>query len=149
MRVGRIIGRVAGVVLALGAGSASYFAAEAAWGSAVAAAAVLLALVVAPLVLASQRLPEEEAWHPSAGARRWARFVVGCSALALLLLASTARVSVCDAFRGLPARHPELGPLARAAARLGAAIAPSGIAPAGPMTSPGSAPSASQPRLAP
>src|ERR1700722_17071929 len=110
MRVARIIGRVAGVLLAVPPASASYIAADAAWGSAIAAAAVLLALVVAPLICAGQRLPEEEAWHPSAGVRRWSRFVVACSALVLLLLASTARISVCDAFRGLPARHPELGP---------------------------------------
>jgi hypothetical protein len=144
MRVARIIGRVAGVMLALAAGSASYIAADAAWGSAIAAAAVLLALVVAPLMLAGQRLPEEEAWHPSAGVRRWSRFVVACSALVLLLLASTARISVCDAFRGLPARHPELGPVARGFARLGAAIAPRT-----PMTGPGSAPSAPSPGSAP
>jgi len=148
MRVARIAGRVAGVALALAAASASYVVADAAWGSAIAAGAVLLALVVAPLILAGQRLPEEEAWHPSAGVRRWSRFVVACSALVLLLLASTARISVCDAFRGLPARHPELGPLARAFARLGAAIAPSTLAPA-TMTGPGSAPSASSPGSAP
>jgi hypothetical protein len=122
MRALGIVGRVIGVVLALAAASASYVAAEASWGSAVAAAAVLLAIVVLPLVLGRLRLPEGETWLPSAGVRRWARFVVGCSVLALLLLGSTARVSLSDAFRALPARHPELGPVARGFARLGAAM---------------------------
>ena len=138
-----IVGRVIGVVLALAAASASYVAAEASWGSAVAAAAVLLAIVVLPLVLARLRLPEGETWLPSAGVRRWARFVVGCSVLALLLLGSTARVSLSDAFRALPARHPDLGPVARAFARVGAAMGPPGAARGVPTTSPVSAPPAS------
>ncbi len=122
MRALGIAGRVIGVVLALAAGSASYVAAEASWGSAVAAAVIVLAILVLPLVLARLRLPEGETWLPSAGVRRWARFVVGCSVLALLLLGSTARVSLSDAFRAMPARHPDLGPVARAFARLGAAL---------------------------
>ncbi len=138
-----IVGRVVGVVLALAAGSASYVAAEASWGSAIAAAAILLAIVVIPLVLGRLRLPEGETWLPSAGVRRWSRFVVGCCVLALLLLGSTARVSLCDAFRAMPARHPDLGPLSRAFARLGAAMAPPAVVPAVPTTNSVSAPSAS------
>jgi hypothetical protein len=143
MRAMSIVGRVVGVVLALAAGSASYVAVEASWGSAVAAAAVVLAIVVIPLVLGRLRLPEGETWLPSAGLRRWARFVVGCCVLALLLLGSTARVSLCDAFRAMPARHPDLGPASRAFARLGAAIGPPSVAPVVPTSSPASAPSAS------
>jgi hypothetical protein len=143
MRAMTIVGRVVGAALALAAASASYVAAEASWGSVVAAAAVLLAIVVIPLVLGRLRLPEGETWLPSAGVRRWARFVVGCCVLTLLLLGSTARVSLCDAFRAMPARHPELGPLSRAFARLGAAIGPPAVAPVVPTTSPASAPPAS------
>jgi hypothetical protein len=145
MRAVTLVGRFVGVVLALSAASASYFASEAAWGSAVAAAAVLLAIVVIPLVLARLRLPEGETWLPSAGVRRWTHFVVGCSVLTLLLLGSTARVSLGDAFRGLPARHPELGPVARALARLGAAIGPARAPPAALPTSPMPATSSSSP----
>jgi hypothetical protein len=143
-----IVGRAIGAVLALAAASLSFVAAEASWGSAVAAVAVLLAVVVLPFVLARLRLPEGETWLPSAGVRRWSRFVVGCCALALLLLLSTARVSLCDALGGLPARHPELGPVARASARLGAAIgAPRGApVPVAPTTSPTSSASAGPPR---
>jgi hypothetical protein len=143
MRFRRIAGRVVGVVIALAAASASYFTAEAAWGWVVALASVLLALLVAPIVLARLRLPEEEAWRPTAGARIWTRFSVACGALILLLLASTARVSMCDAFRALPARHPELGPVARGFARLGDAIAPPAGSRAAPTSTPSATPSAS------
>jgi hypothetical protein len=149
MRFRRAAGRVVGAVLALAAASVSYFTVEAAWGWLIALVAVGAALVAAPLLFARLRLPEEEAWRPSAGARVWTRFVVACSALTLLVIASTARVSMCDALRGLPVRHPELGPFARAFARLGYAMAPSGGVSLPPTAPPAPAPSSSVTESAP
>ena len=118
------MGRALGALLAVSAATVTYVTAEAAWGWLVAVVAVGVALVVAPFLLAGVRLPEEEAWRPGAGARRWTRFVAGCSTLVLVLLAATARVSPCDALRGMPSRHPGLGAVSRLLARLGDAMAP-------------------------
>jgi hypothetical protein len=143
IEIAKQLGRVLGAALVLATAIVSYFTAEASWGSGRAAAGAALSLLLIPFAFSRVRLPDEESWRPSAAARRWARFMFGCSVLALVLLASSARVAPCDALRAMPARHPGLGGLSQALASLGALLAaPGGGAPTVPQVAPA-------PRLAP
>jgi hypothetical protein len=139
MRVARAVIWVVVTLASLLAGCVLYLSVEASWGPWTGLVVVVLALAVWPMAFARVRLREEEAWRPMAPVLKWSRFVLGCGTLAFLFLISVARVSPGEAFRAMPARHPELGFLSRAAANLGEALAPAQVEPAPPPSAEASA----------